>query len=50
MYYHKDTTALTRTKLNEIVKFSIDDPHLTACNFMVDFGKATKFSISVAES
>ena len=49
MYYHKDTTAQIETKLNEILKFSIDDPNLTACNFMVAFAKHTKFSKSVVE-
>ena len=49
LYYYKDTTAQSWTKFNEILKLSINDPHLTVCNFIVAFGNATKFSKAVAE-
>ena len=49
MYYHKDTTAQSWTKLNEIITFSIDAPRLTVWNFTVAFGKATIYSKSILE-
>ena len=50
LYYCIDTTAQTWTKLNWILKFLIDDPSLTVCNFMVAFAKATKFTKSVVDT
>ena len=49
MYNHKATTSQILTKLNDILKFLIDDQPLTDCNFMVAFAKHTKFFKSVVE-